>query len=54
MDIGARDDKRGEGQKLGRFSRSDLAPKFYPGLSSFGRLDVPMWAVAGAGAELSI
>ncbi len=33
----------------------DLAPKFYPDLSSFGRLDVPIRAVvaAGAGAELS-
>jgi hypothetical protein len=33
----------------------DLAPKFYPGLSSFGRLNVPIRAVvaAGAGAELS-
>jgi hypothetical protein len=35
--------------------RDDLAPKFYPDLSSFGRLDVPIRAVvaAGAGAELS-
>ncbi len=35
--------------------QDDLAPKFYPGLSSFGRLDVLMWAVvaAGAGAEPS-
>ncbi len=33
----------------------DLAPRFYPDLSSFGRFDVPIWAVvaAGAGAELS-
>lgn len=33
----------------------DVAPKFYPDLSSFGRLDVPIRAVvaAGAGAELS-
>ncbi len=38
-----------------RAVRIDLAPKFYPGLSSFGRLDVPIRAVvaAGAGAELS-
>ena len=36
-------------------SDNDLAPKFYPDLSSFGRLDVPIRAVvaAGAGAELS-
>ena len=37
------------------FKAFDLAPKFYPDLSSFGRLDVPIRAVvaAGAGAELS-
>jgi hypothetical protein len=47
---------RGHHEDLFKFIvASDLAPKFYPGLSSFGRLNVPIRAVvaAGAGAELS-
>jgi hypothetical protein len=38
-----------------KLAERDLAPKFYPILSSFRRLDVAVWAVVatGAGAEPS-
>jgi hypothetical protein len=35
---------------LMRFTTSDLAPKFYPVLSSPRLLDLPGWTVAAAGA----
>jgi len=38
--------KRGAGEELG----DDLAPKFYPVLSSPRLLDLPGWTVAAAGA----
>src|SRR5689334_12875399 len=39
----------------GGWGRGDLAPKFYPVLSSLGPLDLPSWALVapGAGAEPS-